>query len=92
MYGYYLLSAMGVKQVVFIKRYITQMQLTQFCMMLALSIKNISSDWEKQPGESYPLELSISLFFYMHTMLALFGNFYIQAYRQKAKQQKQKLL
>ncbi|KAJ3224314.1 hypothetical protein HDU81_008635 [Chytriomyces hyalinus] len=34
MYGYYFLSSMNVKQVVFIKKYITMIQLTQFCINL----------------------------------------------------------
>ncbi|KAG0318092.1 hypothetical protein BGZ99_005892 [Dissophora globulifera] len=75
MYGYYFLSALGFKQVSFIKFYITRSQMTQFCMMM------IQSSWDMysmkvlgRPG--YPFFITALLFVYMWTMLGLFYNFY----------------
>ncbi|KAF9363858.1 hypothetical protein BGX34_003141 [Mortierella sp. NVP85] len=75
MYGYYFLSALGFKQVAFIKFYITRSQMTQFCLMM------IQATWDMysvkvlgRPG--YPFFMSALLWFYMWTMLGLFYNFY----------------
>ncbi|KAF9208911.1 hypothetical protein BGZ49_007117 [Haplosporangium sp. Z 27] len=75
MYGYYFLSALGFKQVSFIKFYITRSQMTQFCMM------SIQSSWDMyaqkvlgRPG--YPFFMTALLWVYMWTMLGLFYNFY----------------
>ncbi|GJJ76580.1 hypothetical protein EMPS_08939 [Entomortierella parvispora] len=75
MYGYYFLSALGFKQVSFVKFYITRSQMTQFCMM------SIQSSWDMyamkvlgRPG--YPFFITALLWFYMWTMLGLFYNFY----------------
>ncbi|KAF9112887.1 hypothetical protein BGX27_002644 [Mortierella sp. AM989] len=75
MYGYYFLSALGFKQVSFIKFYITRSQMTQFCMM------SIQSSWDmyaqKVLGRSgYPFFITALLWVYMWTMLGLFYNFY----------------
>jgi len=84
MYGYYFLSALGFKQVSFIKFYITRSQMTQFCMM------SIQSSWDmfamKVMGrQGYPFFITALLWFYMWTMLGLFYNFY----RKNAKLAKQ---
>lgn len=84
MYGYYFLSALGFKQVSFIKFYITRSQMTQFCMMM------IQASWDiyaiKVLGRTgYPFFITALLWFYMWTMLALFYNFY----RKNAKLAKQ---
>ncbi|KAF9988419.1 hypothetical protein BGZ65_004731 [Modicella reniformis] len=75
MYGYYFLSALGFKQVAFIKFYITRSQMTQFCMMM------IQASWDMysmkvlgRPG--YPFFVTALLWVYMWTMLGLFYNFY----------------
>ncbi|KAF9905063.1 hypothetical protein BX616_001106 [Lobosporangium transversale] len=84
MYGYYFLSALGFKQVSFIKFYITRSQMTQFCLMM------IQASWDMysmkvlgRPG--YPFFITALLWVYMWTMLGLFYNFY----RKNAKQAKQ---
>ncbi|KAF9908408.1 hypothetical protein EC991_009863 [Linnemannia zychae] len=84
MYGYYFLSALGFKQVSFIKFYITRSQMTQFCMM------SIQSSWDMyamkvQGRPGYPFFITALLWFYMWTMLGLFYNFY----RKNAKLAKQ---
>ncbi|KAI9220112.1 long chain polyunsaturated fatty acid elongation enzyme [Blastocladiella britannica] len=81
-YGYYFLSAMGVKQVVVLKKYITSGQMTQFCCMMVQATYNILDALVINPAKPgvkdtrYPLQLSVLLWFYMVTMLALFYNFY----------------
>ncbi|KAG0098066.1 hypothetical protein BGZ93_001214 [Podila epicladia] len=75
MYGYYFLSALGVKQVSFVKFFITRAQMTQFCMM------SIQSSWDMyamkvQGRPGYPFFITALLWFYMWTMLGLFYNFY----------------
>ncbi|KAJ3106505.1 Elongation of very long chain fatty acids protein 5 [Physocladia obscura] len=70
MYGYYFLSALGFKQVTFIKKYITLMQMTQFCILLTQGL--VASF----VVDAYPRILAYSMVGYMVTMLVLFGNFY----------------
>ncbi|KAF9430178.1 hypothetical protein BGZ76_000936 [Entomortierella beljakovae] len=75
MYGYYFLSALGFKQVSFVKFYITRSQMTQFCLM------SVQSSWDiyayKVLGrKGYPFFLTALLWVYMWTMLGLFYNFY----------------
>ncbi|TPX58200.1 very-long-chain 3-oxoacyl-CoA synthase [Powellomyces hirtus] len=93
MYGYYLCMAVGIRQVSFIKRYITAMQMTQFCCMMAQAIGVIyytrvnqqQHDPKDKEHKPYPADLGVLLFFYMWTMLGLFANFFIQdAKRAKA--------
>ncbi|KAJ3077871.1 hypothetical protein HK102_004907 [Quaeritorhiza haematococci] len=90
MYGYYFCTAVGIKQVAFIKKYITMMQMTQFITMLIQSCYNIYFTYDpalypafarytpESQKKVYPFELQVMLFFYMQTMLALFANFFIQ--------------
>ncbi|ORZ40155.1 delta-6 elongase [Catenaria anguillulae PL171] len=85
MYGYYFLSAMGVKQVVVVKKYITSGQMTQFVCMMIQATYNILDATVFNPTPAgakdatrYPLALSTLLWVYMVSMLALFGNFYRQ--------------
>ncbi|KAJ3342042.1 hypothetical protein HDU93_003564 [Gonapodya sp. JEL0774] len=97
MYGYYFCSAIGIKQVSFIKKYITMMQMTQFCMMMCQATYDIVHAIFIAPGlpspqppftaTTYPLLLSVILFFYMISMLALFYNFY-QADRRREREAK----
>ena len=54
------------------------MQMSQFTAMLIQAVYNISNDWGNEGAKTYPLMLSVVLFFYMQTMLGLFGNFFIQ--------------
>ncbi|KAF9586106.1 hypothetical protein BGW38_009641 [Lunasporangiospora selenospora] len=75
MYGYYFLSALGFKQVAFVKFYITKSQMTQFCMMSIQSMWNMYA--QKVLGRpGYPFFITAMLWFYMWTMLGLFYNFY----------------
>ncbi|KNE60123.1 hypothetical protein AMAG_05546 [Allomyces macrogynus ATCC 38327] len=90
MYGYYFLSALGFKQVTFIKKYITSAQMTQFMLMMVQATYNLIDGFVLRPEKAkapnaYPLELSVLLWVYMVTMLALFGNFYRQSYKNKAR-------
>ncbi|KAI9239576.1 MAG: polyunsaturated fatty acid elongation enzyme [Podila humilis] len=74
MYGYYFLSALGFKQVSFIKFYITRSQMIQFCMVM------IQTSWDmyamKVLGHPGPFFLAALMWFYMWSMLGLFYNYY----------------
>lgn len=84
MYGYYFCTAIGINQVRFIKKYITMMQITQFMCMMVQSIYDISMSYNSdKPKEHYPFELSVLLFFYMQSMLGLFGHFFLTTYQTK---------
>ncbi|KAI8927278.1 GNS1/SUR4 family-domain-containing protein [Entophlyctis helioformis] len=78
MYGYYLLSSMGFKSVSLIKRYITTMQMTQFCILFVQGVFDYYIPTTNPEATNYPPQLAIMLMVYMITMLALFGNFFIQ--------------
>ena len=73
MYGYYFLSAAGVKQVAFIKHTITTLQMTQFVYNLWQG----GSNWYLG-FTAYPIILSKMLLWYMISLLALFGNFLVR--------------
>ncbi|KAJ9087378.1 hypothetical protein DSO57_1033875 [Entomophthora muscae] len=93
MYGYYFLSAIGIKQVSFIKRYITVGQMTQFSLNFIQATYNIIDCYYLRPkananGELYPLVLSLILWFYMISMLGLFYNFFVQDRRRVLAQRK----
>jgi len=93
MYGYYLWSANarklkkdangkliekpGPTHPAFYRSIITSMQLTQFCCMLCQSI------YDLVVPNDYPRFCVWILFFYMFTMLALFGNFFMKQYVKK---------
>ncbi|KAI9184094.1 hypothetical protein H9P43_003147 [Blastocladiella emersonii ATCC 22665] len=83
MYGYYGATALGFKQVSLLKKYITSMQMTQFMCMMVQATYNIAQGYlfpakVTADVKPYPLALSVLLWGYMVTMLALFGNFYRQ--------------
>lgn len=75
----------GIRSAAFVKRYITSMQMTQFCCMMGQAMYNIyhgyfdnARQMDTEGREPYPLELSTLLLVYMWTMLGLFANFFIQ--------------
>jgi elongation of very long chain fatty acids protein 4 len=84
MYGYYLWATYAPKVAegkrpgplhpTFYKRYITSMQMTQFAVMM------IQAAYDLIFPSHYPRFCVWILFIYMWTMLALFGNFFIQSY------------
>jgi elongation of very long chain fatty acids protein 4 len=86
MYGYYMLSSLGVKWVQVVKPYITRSQMTQFCLMMVQASYNIVLALTRKDSseEVYPLTLSSLLWVYMVTMLGLFYNFYTKD-RQRAR-------
>ena len=57
------------------RKYITTAQLTQFMFMLCQAVYVYF-----YTPEGYPRLCATILFFYMLTMIALFGNFYIKQY------------
>lgn len=56
---------------------LTQMQLIQFLMIIG----QVVAGWFAGPDVSYPDWCKAMLFLYMITMLVLFGQFYINAYK-----------
>ncbi|KAI8619711.1 GNS1/SUR4 family-domain-containing protein [Chytriomyces sp. MP71] len=103
MYGYYFLSALGFKQVSFIKKYITMMQMTQFCCMMvqAIGVGFAYPFYARLLGLEktdfvYPSVCGKILLLYMISMLSLFANFYVQdrkrerASKEVAKQDRKK--
>jgi len=78
MYSYYALSAVPVlRKYLWWKRYLTQMQLTQFVIIFT----HISVSMYR--GCDTPFWGHLLLFFYMLSLMVLFGNFYIKQYLQK---------
>ena len=84
MYGYYLWSTYAGRvpegkrpswtHPAFYKRYITMMQMTQFAVMM------LQASYDLLFPSAYPRFCVWILFGYMWTMLALFGNFFVQSY------------
>lgn len=89
MYGYYLWSTYDSKpkegeritwtKAAFYRPYITRIQLIQFVILFTQSIWDIFIS----PPKDYPIFVIWILLFYMISMIALFMNFYIQAYIKK---------
>ena len=61
MYGYYYLSAMGFKEVSFVKYYITKTQMTQFVLNMLQSTWNVYVLYRYPNKEQYPASLNILL-------------------------------
>ena len=59
----------------FYRPYITRLQMGQFVVMMGQAVYDMVA-----PSSQYPREVAAFLFFYMISMLALFGNFYSKAY------------
>jgi len=76
MYSYYMFASLGFN--CFWKRYITQVQMTQFCICMA------HSAYAFMNGNA-PVILSAAQAYVMLNMLVLFGNFYIKNYKSKGK-------
>jgi hypothetical protein len=86
MYGYYLLAGLGFKGLVSrVKRYLTLLQIGQFCAMLFQCLAAWYLHTTQPAAFSYPPSLMYMLLWYMCSMLALFGNFLLQDMRRDAK-------
>lgn len=81
MYFYYGMAALGpsMQKYLWWKRYLTQMQLIQFCIALTSAVHTIYSD-----DCEFPKWMCWILIVYMITFLILFGNFYVQSYLKKS--------
>jgi len=85
MYSYYLWASLAGKlpegtkptwrQPGFYKEWVTRIQMMQFTAMLIQAAYDM-----KYPAPNYPSFTYHILFYYMMSMLALFGNFYVQSY------------
>ncbi|XP_057317521.1 elongation of very long chain fatty acids protein 4-like [Hydractinia symbiolongicarpus] len=85
MYSYYGLAALGpaYQKYLWWKKYLTQMQLIQFCIALTVAVYSLAT------GCDFPQWMSWALILYMISFLILFGNFYLQAYiKRSAKRHK----
>lgn len=80
MYFYYMLAAMGPKYQKYLwwKKYMTWVQLIQFCLMLCYLITIVAMDCK--------LPKTLTFFFVTNCIifLYLFGNFYVKAYSKKS--------
>ena len=77
MYGYYLSTSLSFP-IRFLKRYITQFQMAQFVSMMFQATYDMFHFNVLYPEEKnvYPFSLTLLLWIYMVSMLALFANFY----------------
>ncbi|XP_797869.3 elongation of very long chain fatty acids protein 4 [Strongylocentrotus purpuratus] len=87
MYTYYALSALGPHMQKYLtwKKYLTQIQLVQFFLVLFHTGFNIFVEC------SFPKGFNYAVFLYAISMVLLFGNFYSKSYRKKEKTEKAKL-
>lgn len=84
MYSYYLLAALGpqMKKFLWWKKYLTGLQLVQFCTMITVLAVTSIMDC------NVPKQVTIILSFLVISFLYLFSRFYIKSYRSAPKQQK----
>lgn len=76
MYTYYGLSIFpSLRKYLWWKRYLTQLQLTQFCAFVGHAVYGLIEDC------GFPRWTGYGMLLYMVSMLTLFGNFYLQTYR-----------
>jgi len=81
MYGYYLLASLGFK--IWWKRYLTQMQMTQFFLMMCQGIANLAIGCN-----TYPHGMLHLMVWYMFSFLVLFANFYLRNYGKETSETK----
>eukprot|EP00741_Cyanophora_paradoxa_P016368 tig00020912_g15803.t1 len=82
MYSYYLGTCLGEKSFIrrvttVVKPHITKMQMFQFVTMASQAVYDLTHKCD------YPRGLIQIYFWYMLSLLALFGNFYVQSYLKK---------
>jgi elongation of very long chain fatty acids protein 4 len=80
MYGYYFATSFNITVPMFIKKSITNSQLTQFCIMETQGVALLVMD-----GCGSPRKVTILYMAYISTMLMLFLNFKRQNYKKPAK-------
>jgi len=80
MYGYYFATAFNVSVPMFIKKTITNSQLTQFCLMEAQGVALLTME-----GCGASRRVTILYMVYISTMLVLFMNFKRQNYKKPVK-------
>eukprot|EP01126_Amoeba_proteus_P033342 TRINITY_DN3272_c0_g5_i7.p1 TRINITY_DN3272_c0_g5~~TRINITY_DN3272_c0_g5_i7.p1 ORF type:complete len:294 (+),score=42.42 TRINITY_DN3272_c0_g5_i7:67-948(+) len=76
MYSHYLATASGMKNVWW-KPYLTQIQMVQFLLNLLMAV---ATEWCGE-GYHFPDWMRRGMIAYMFSLLLLFSNFYIKAYR-----------
>nr|BAM66614.1 delta6 fatty acid elongase [Thraustochytrium sp. ATCC 26185] len=86
LYGYYASTTLGYTFMRPLRPYITTIQLTQFMAMVVQSVYDYYNPCD------YPQPLVKLLFWYMLTMLGLFGNFFVQQYLKPKAPKKQKTI
>ena len=78
MYGYYALSAMGLKFVYIVKPYITVMQMTQFCILSGQAISIVLIHLRDPTASRFPYQIAVIQILYMFSMMGLFANFFVK--------------
>ncbi|VDL61377.1 unnamed protein product [Hymenolepis diminuta] len=77
MYTYYGMSALGLYRYLWWKKYLTVLQMVQFCIFIVHQGQVLTPfNWECRFPKVFPLAIVI----YAIIFLVLFGNFYVQAY------------
>jgi len=78
MYTYYFLSAFGpgIQKYLWWKRYLTQLQLIQFCVIIIHLINGMTTAHQCE----FPYVFNWYVIVYCVTLIALFTNFYIETY------------
>nr|CDS27688.1 elongation of very long chain fatty acids [Hymenolepis microstoma] len=77
MYTYYGMSALGLYRYLWWKKYLTVLQMVQFCVFIVHQGQVLTPfNWECSFPKVFPLAIVV----YAIIFLFLFGNFYVQAY------------
>ncbi|XP_037299370.1 elongation of very long chain fatty acids protein 7-like [Manduca sexta] len=88
MYGYYFLAGLGPQYQKYLwwKKYLTSLQLIQFCIVLYLNVTGIFAK-----NCNYPKYLNVAVIFNCFAFLYMFGMFYYRSYVKNAKKAIRKL-
>ncbi|VDD78314.1 unnamed protein product [Mesocestoides corti] len=80
MYAYYGMAALGLYRYLWWKKYLTVLQMVQFCIFIVHQGQVLTPlNWDCRYPKVFPLAIVI----YAVIFLVLFGNFYVQAYWRK---------
>ena len=80
MYTYYGMAALGLYRYLWWKKYLTVLQMVQFCIFIVHQGQvHTHFNW----GCRYPKVFPLAIVIYAIIFLVLFGNFYVQAYWRK---------
>ena len=87
MYGYYFMKACGIRDIWW-KKYLTQLQLTQFVWNMGDAVYGIYMKHSGRHTCNFPEWMIWAMIGYMVSLVALFLNFYIRAYSKGKREKK----